>query len=633
MTDINTGAPHFRSLAKQHRQSRYTLLKFINEVIDNVIKKNECSEISINTEIDDDGKLQEVKISDNYTEGFKNINEKGTDNPMNMGHINKSHDNDDETSEYGVGLKAGAISTANQLEIFTNVVGLHTNYRVEANFTKMENDPDVNSSYNPKIYNIDDATFSDNHPFNKGSTIKITKIRASAYHTTNDEDITDSLISDIGKTYSKFFPEKTIRVNGKIVSSPHDFFSDKNCQDFTMKSYISIMKNPNSDEKVYMRKTRYHSTAVERYHIYNIQNKVWDMKKQDHILQYERDNYELLYPYSLNFNYSIEIKSTFTRFSDIFRNDDSEELNTGIEKMLPQDIVNIYKDNRLYGSHSFKKHNNGTNNYTIHDLSFKSKAIGKILGITYNKELTMDGQNDLIECIKQNVSDHRIKYSADTSTSLYKKLHDKAIDKNIDAMNIPDCGFKNKVNKPNKSTVQETIDEDCQITQYPESPLLQIQTIQSDSPKTPTLLITSKIPHPTLETATTHTPVTPTLETATTPTPVTPTLETVTTPTPVTPTLETVTTPTPVTPTVGTVTTPILTTPSLETVFTHTITTPKINQNTESLEIGSSNNDNNDNNYLRKQKTVEIIDRLNTTMLNNIDLLTYEKLVEIFNLI
>jgi len=42
---INTGAPHFKSIAKQHRQSNYTFDKFIYECIDNVVKK--CNNIYI----------------------------------------------------------------------------------------------------------------------------------------------------------------------------------------------------------------------------------------------------------------------------------------------------------------------------------------------------------------------------------------------------------------------------------------------------------------------------------------------------------------------------------------------------------------------------------------------------------
>ena len=64
MTSINTGAPHFRSIAKQHRHANYTLEKVINEAVDNIIKK--ASNIHIVIEVDDENRLQELKISDDY---------------------------------------------------------------------------------------------------------------------------------------------------------------------------------------------------------------------------------------------------------------------------------------------------------------------------------------------------------------------------------------------------------------------------------------------------------------------------------------------------------------------------------------------------------------------------------------
>jgi len=133
MKSINAGAPHFRSIAKQHRHANYTLDKVINEAVDNIIKK--ATEIHITTVIDDIGKLQELKISDNYIDGFENIDCEGTACPLNMGYIRQGHDCDDETSEFGVGLKAGALNAGNKLEVITKVkqtgkcVNYHANPR------------------------------------------------------------------------------------------------------------------------------------------------------------------------------------------------------------------------------------------------------------------------------------------------------------------------------------------------------------------------------------------------------------------------------------------------------------------------------------------------------------------------
>ena len=119
MSILNTGAPHFKSVMKQHRHANYTLAKVLNEFIDNIIKKTD--EIRIFTQVDDTEKLQEIRVSDNYIHGFDNLDCDGVNNPFNMGHIKIAHDDDSETSEFGVGMKAGALSAANQLNVYTRI--------------------------------------------------------------------------------------------------------------------------------------------------------------------------------------------------------------------------------------------------------------------------------------------------------------------------------------------------------------------------------------------------------------------------------------------------------------------------------------------------------------------------------
>jgi hypothetical protein len=125
---------------------------------------------------------------------------------------------------------------------------------------------------------------------------------------------------------------------------------------------------------------------------------------------------------------TIRTETTFSFYSD---NDEN----------LPFDSVLIYKDNRLYGKKNFVKNNNGTNNYTIHKIEFTSKKIGKMLGITYNKEITMDVNNDLTRSLKSSIAENRKEFNADASTSKNKELCDKAIKKNVINWRTCDIGL------------------------------------------------------------------------------------------------------------------------------------------------------------------------------------------------
>ena len=148
MSSLNTGGPHFRSLFRQYKQSGYTLQDSIAEFIDNIITK--CDKIEITTRIDDKKKISLIQISDNYINGFENINEEGIRNPFNMGHIRSGQDDDNEISQLGVGFKAGAISTAYKLTVFTLVNGIYI--KIIMDFHRMCEEEDNNESFNPKRY-------------------------------------------------------------------------------------------------------------------------------------------------------------------------------------------------------------------------------------------------------------------------------------------------------------------------------------------------------------------------------------------------------------------------------------------------------------------------------------------------
>ena len=424
MMSLNTGAPHFRSIAKQHRHANYTLEKVINEAVDNIIKK--ATEIHLTTDVDSDGRLQELKISDNYVSGFESINQEGVSNPFNMGHIKTGHDVDDETSEFGVGLKAGALSAANELLVVSNVGGAY--YQVLCDFLKMEKEEDVNASYNPKIKTITEADYKQLHPFPNGSSIIMSKIRDTICDRTTQRELTDRLKKGISETYSRFLTQNMrIFVNGELVAKEVDFFSDPKCVHFTVKKKLYVLEK-GADKIFVMSKT------IENpvWQIYDKEKSKWESMKQqglEFMTEKMKEGYK--YAYSTGSVFSdgscMEIDSIFTFYSDLFhtKNKDTES------EIMPSDMVQIYKDNRKYGKKSFKKHNNGCHNYTLHRVDFSSKKIGKELGITFNKDITMEGTNDLILAIKAAVDDSRSAFNADTSTGANEKLCEKAVKRQV----------------------------------------------------------------------------------------------------------------------------------------------------------------------------------------------------------
>jgi hypothetical protein len=430
-TTVQCGAPHFKSIAKNHRHANYNLEKAINEFIDNIIKL--ATKIHITTEVDSEGRLQELKVSDNYVFGFININEEGINNPFNMGHIKSGHDDDNETSEFGCGGKAAALSASNHLAVVTKTAEHY--YEVICDFIKMQREEDVIASYNPKKREILEADYRDIHPFETGSSIILTKILGTICEQTTQQKLTKRIKKGISETYSRFFKDgMEILVNGEPVEREIDFFLDNKCIPFTVRKELVILEKQSTNDKIFLIQKTVERTT---WQIYNKLDDTWEafksVKEADDFRDSKRKEGYTYYCKSLNGfdNSCVKIESTFVCYSDLIHTDEEYEY------LLPQDQVLIYKDNRKYGKKSFVKHNNGSHNYTLHKIEFSSKKIGKELGITFNKEITMDSTNDLVLSLKSAIKDNRKEFNADTSSEKNRKLCEKAIKLGI--INMMSC--------------------------------------------------------------------------------------------------------------------------------------------------------------------------------------------------
>jgi hypothetical protein len=437
---LSCGAPHFRSIAKQHRHANYNLEKALNEWLDNVVKL--ATRIDIITQVDSEGRLQELKVSDNYALGFVNIQEQGINNPFNMGHIKSGHDDDSETSEFGCGGKAAALSTSNHMTVVTRVDG-HC-YEVICDFIKMEREEDVNASYNPKKREISVDDYSDVHPFEFGSSIVLSKILGTICQQTTQQKLTERLKKGISETYSKLLKKDImeIYVNGEPVEQEINFFLDPKCMPFTIRKSLFILENDRTKDKIYLIQKIVDRVTWQQY---NKAEDKWEafksVKEADEFRDAKRrDGYTYICQQSSNIidGSCLKMESTFVFYSDMVHT------NEPFDHLLPQDLVSIYKDNRKYGKKSLVKHNNGINNYTLHKIEFNSKKIGKELGITFNKDITMECNNDLTMAIKTAIKDNRKEFNADTSTALNSKLCDKAL--KLGVIVLMTCS-KNKLSK------------------------------------------------------------------------------------------------------------------------------------------------------------------------------------------
>jgi hypothetical protein len=110
---------HIEGEIRTVRASNYSFNKALNDLIDNVIYK--CSQINISVDLNEDNELNRLSIHDNYINGFENINEVNEKNPFNFAHMRSGHNDDQETSEFGKGMKYASMFLGETLTVYTKI--------------------------------------------------------------------------------------------------------------------------------------------------------------------------------------------------------------------------------------------------------------------------------------------------------------------------------------------------------------------------------------------------------------------------------------------------------------------------------------------------------------------------------
>jgi hypothetical protein len=416
-TLMNVGCPHFEGELRKYRQADYNIYKSLYEFIDNII--NKCSVISLTFKFIEN-EILEIRISDNYTEGFKDIGNNKTNNPFNMSHMRPGQENDKEMSQFGIGMKAGAISLAQKMNIFTRVKDRF--YDIEMDFLEMSKREDPMESFNPKQKEKDIDEYNENHPFDYGSTIILSNIRKTMYSYLNESEAINDLIKNISFTYSEILEknEVVIRVNDIKVEPIMSFFKEKECIPYNRECKIFRLYNKETRDIIYI------GFYGKESKIYNKVTKRLNKIKEGDIKKiYLEKGYEYAYCFNEKELECIKIQSTFTMYHPLMMTKDEAAEN------MPRNRILIYRDGRLYGNWHNEKSNDGCGNFTDTRIDFKSKVIAKNLGLTFNKNISQSLKNELSNVVKQFFLELKRGFNASTDSKANEKLYDIAIENNL----------------------------------------------------------------------------------------------------------------------------------------------------------------------------------------------------------
>ena len=421
------GGPHFKSSIRTIRASGYTLMKCLNDLMDNAIDRSK--KIRISFEWDTNFYLDSIIISDDSQEGFSNILHQGTDNPFNMSHMRTGHEDDNQTSEFGTGMKQAAIACCNKFEVVTRVDFGNNNiqhFLVEMDFNKMAGRTSATQSFNPTVYTpINENLYKQKHIyFDTGSTIRLSDLTDIAKFHINDiydnygvegyeVEYYEAIKNNISLTYGQYI--KNNKINITISKGETQIEEIEYCKDYDL-----------FEDAKCIRRMIIHNIYcnIVNYQIQYICIKQTNPNRKHHNTRY----FKVQSGETLQFNNGTQSINE-SQFNEDISNQNIFPLTLfstcidGLKDYVDYLIINgkgkifINRNLRNYSVVSYRDIGDGYSNHTYNLLTYDSKKLNKFLGVTFNKDINHNLLTPLTKAIKK--IQHQL--SNKSYLGLYKK--------------------------------------------------------------------------------------------------------------------------------------------------------------------------------------------------------------------
>ena len=216
LSHINT-TPTFRAYYRNALKHPSDFATSLKDLIDNIILKlaKQSGIIKIKT-WRESGRNSKIKISDNFVKGFENFHKDGAESPFNFIHMRGGHDDDDETSEFGEGMKLAAMLFGKNFTGYSRIDG-NKYVKFEYDFLEMY-EKDTFDGVKRSI--ISREEYKENHPYEYGTTLVFENLREHGINQNKDLDYSQ-LNNEIIRTYSQIIDARkiTIEVNDHTINS------------------------------------------------------------------------------------------------------------------------------------------------------------------------------------------------------------------------------------------------------------------------------------------------------------------------------------------------------------------------------------------------------------------------------
>jgi hypothetical protein len=432
---MNIGAPLFRGQCKSVRSSGYTFVRGIAEFIDNIILK--CKQIAVVIDLNPSPDYpSSVSISDDYKNGFVDINKVGEENPFNMTHMRTGHSDDDETSEFGIGMKSASINLGEVFTVYTRLEDGNC-YVISFDYRKMCLITEASKSYEATVFKkITFEEYSKFHKFETGSTIIIKHIRKEIVNFMDYD--TRLILNDLSRIYDRICKMRNTQftVNGLDIVEQYEPLKDPKCITYNIQTRVYYYTN-NDTIVVELQKKVPWSTSKKQ------NNKCllfWDGSA--YIKGTTSDNIRTHMLENKKYRVLLLFTSTFTMFN-------------GKERYYPRGCIAAYRASRCYADVTAtsllddnispniskldyrQRAGNNSQIQSYHEISWQKKCLNSKIGLTFNKHLNADVTTGLTKLLATIQKDHEYHYSADRSTGKYDILHKHAINEGIVSVPVP----------------------------------------------------------------------------------------------------------------------------------------------------------------------------------------------------
>ena len=394
------GCEHIKSVVKRTRSETNCLLSALLDIIDNVCGlafklKQEGSNDDIVVDIKliyselNEDELVEIRISDNIPYGFKSILKIGINNPLNLGHVRNGHTDDNETSEFGHGLKKAIMYSCNTANIYTRSISdnkTETCVHVCFDIEKMAKTPIPEKSYQPTKFDLitlDEFKEKHHNNFSYGSTISLSQLRLDSilYNRESSEKLStktvleEYLIKNLSITYSKIITDKVfgITLNEKNINPTNDLITELIPEQIQHIFYIQLNDRKNNIVKILRKGKEKTPTGRDQYCVY-----IDDAKTSKE--KYKQIKAETFNSFIAEPNvYTLDMISLTT-------------FGTDYSSILHFDKTNVSRNGRqFYPSIKFntKQVTDGYSNHIYNRVEYTTKRLNKFMGVASNKEIRL----------------------------------------------------------------------------------------------------------------------------------------------------------------------------------------------------------------------------------------------------